>query len=52
MNFEFCCLIIIFTLLVLLVTFGDMLSSSKFTEFIGTLNKSISAKSIISSIEI
>ena len=46
MNLEFACLIIIFTLLVLLITFGDLLSPSGITYMLSTASNSVSAKSI------
>ena len=52
MNFEFVCLIIIFTLLVILITFGETLGSSRFTEFISTMSKNISSRSIVNGLEI
>jgi hypothetical protein len=46
MNLEFTCLIIILTLLILLVTFGDLLSPSGFSQLISTSSNYISAKSL------
>ncbi len=46
MNLEFVCLIIIFALLVLLVTFGNSFSPYGFTNIISTSSNSVSAKSI------
>lgn len=46
MNLEFICLMIILTLLILLVTFGDLLSPSGFTKYISTSSNYISANSL------
>lgn len=48
MNLDFVCLIIIFALLVLLVTFGDSFSPNGFTNVISFASNSVSAKSIAS----
>jgi hypothetical protein len=50
MNFQFICLIIIFTLLILLITFGDSLNPSGLTKFISTVDNNISQKSILSAL--
>jgi hypothetical protein len=46
MNLEFTCLIIIFALLILLITFGDLFNPSGLTYGISTANNEVSAKSI------
>ena len=48
MNLEFFYLITIFSLLVLIITFGDSFEPSGFTYPISTSSNSISTKSIIS----
>jgi len=52
MNLEFVCLIIIFALLVLLITFGDCLNPEGWGYLLSTNSKSVSSKSIINTIKI
>jgi hypothetical protein len=52
MNFEFLCLAAVFTLLVLLITFGESFSSYGWSSFISTNSNNVSAKSIIQTIKI
>lgn len=51
MNFEFACLIIIFALLVLLITFGDCFNPSGWSYVLSTSSNNISSKSIINSLK-
>ncbi len=46
MNLQFTCLIIIFALLVLLITFGDLFNPYGITHSISIANNEVSAKSI------
>lgn len=52
MNYEFLCLITIFVLLILLITFGDSISPFGRTSFLSTGSNNVSARSIINTIKI
>ena len=52
MNLDFVYLIIIFTLLVLLITFGDYFDNTGLTYFISTKNNNVSLNSIAATIDI
>lgn len=52
MNLEFTCLIIIFALLVLLMTFGDCLNPSGWTYLLSTGTNNIAIKSITNTVKI
>jgi hypothetical protein len=50
MNFEFMCLIIIFVLLVLLITFKDCFNSLGLSYMLSTSSNNISSKSMINTL--
>ena len=52
MNFEFFSLVIVLTLLILIITFGDSIAPSGWSSFLSTGSNNISAKSIINTIKI